>query len=93
MPDLPTIDESGVPNFELTFWQAASLPKNTPIAIVQEWEAAIKKVLKDQEVQTRFREQGYEARGSTSDQLADFMQREAAKWAKVIADANIHIDH
>lgn len=90
LPDLPTIEESGVPGVEFTLWQVLLLPKGAPAPVVQHWLAASRTSLQDKDVQQRLAEQGFETVKDPSPQrLADLMQRDYAKWAKVIADAGI----
>lgn len=89
LPNLPTIQESGVANFDIGFWQAASLPKGTPAPVVQLWQASLSKVLADREVQAQLAEQGFQLQSSTPAQLSEFMEKEAAMWGKAISDAHI----
>lgn len=88
-PNLPTIDESGVPNFESTPWQCFLLPKGAQASLVQQWLEATKKALADKEVHKQLTAQGFEPLGSSPEELAAFMERESVKWGKVIADARI----
>jgi tripartite-type tricarboxylate transporter receptor subunit TctC len=93
LPNLPTIQASGVPGFEFTLWDVLLLPKDTPAPIVQQWLAAARKALSDKDVQRRLTEQGFQVVvDSSPQQLAELMQREFARWAKVIADAGIKSD-
>jgi tripartite-type tricarboxylate transporter receptor subunit TctC len=92
VPQLPSIHEGGVPDFEMNFWQSFYLPKGTPTAIRQEWYAAVKKAMEAKDLQARLTETGYELIGSTPEQLAELMQRESAKWGKLIAAAGIRPD-
>ena len=91
LPQLPTIRESGVPDYVVTFWQGMFLPKNTPAPIVARWVTELKKVLQDKDVQTRLIEQGFRVVGSSTAELIEVMQSDTARWGKVIADAGIQL--
>ena len=91
LPQLPTIRESGVPDYVCTFWQAMFLPKNTPAPIVERWGTELKKVLQDKEIQARLIEQGFRVVGSSTAELVEIMQRDTTRWGKVIADAGIQV--
>jgi len=92
LPDLPTLHESGVANFEFSIWQGLLLPRGTPQPIVDQWLRATKTALADKELQARLAAQGFQTVGSSSEELARLMDRESAKWGKVIADARIKAD-
>jgi tripartite-type tricarboxylate transporter receptor subunit TctC len=90
LPNLPTIQASGVPGFEFTLWQAILLPKGTPAPVVQQWVTAAREALSDPQVQRQMTGQGFQVVvDSSPQQLAELIQREFARWAKVIADAGI----
>ena len=66
MPDLPTLDEAGVPGYEYTSWNAFFAPRETPRAIVNQVHAVIQKVLADVELRQQFANQGLYPLGSES---------------------------
>jgi tripartite-type tricarboxylate transporter receptor subunit TctC len=74
-------------------WQALFLPKNAPAPIVQFWLNAAKKALADKEFQARVADQGFEISSSSPEQLGDFIRRDAARWAKLVADIGIKGDN
>jgi tripartite-type tricarboxylate transporter receptor subunit TctC len=91
-PDIPTIAESGLPDFEATSWWAVFAPPKTPPDIVAKLNAAIKQALTDPKLLATFSDMGLEASPSTPDELAKLLVDERAKWQKVIADNNIAIN-
>jgi len=94
LPNLPTVQAAGnLPDFEFILWQALFLPKNAPAHVVQFWLNATKTALADKEFQTRSAEQGFEIVPSTPEYLGDFMRRDAARWAKLVADVGIRVDN
>ena len=89
VPDLPTIDEGGIPGFEVTPWSGYMFPVRVPRAIVMRLNAEINKALLTQNVQEKFLSVGYTVGGGTPEQFAEFNRRETEKWGKVIRAAGI----
>lgn len=91
-PDVPTIDESGLPGFNVTTWDSFVAPAGTPQAAIVRINAETVKVLRTPEVRELVHNIGYEPIGSTPQELAEFIRSETVIWAKVIKDANIRAD-
>jgi tripartite-type tricarboxylate transporter receptor subunit TctC len=91
-PDIPTIAESGLPDFEATSWWAVFAPPKTPPDIVAKLNAAIKQTLTDPKLLATFGDMGLEAWSSTPAELAKLLVDERTKWQKVIADNNIAVN-
>lgn len=92
LPDVPTLAESGVPGFEYDIWYAMFAPARTPPAVVNTVNQALQAALKDPEVVRQLTEQGAEPSPSTPQELADYIQRDMARWAKVIKERRLKID-
>ena len=92
LPNVPTFAESGLPSMQAVTWFGVVAPEGTPQKTVQALQTAIADVLKQQEVRQKFAEQGAEAVGNRSDEMAKFISSEAARWSKVIREANVTID-
>jgi tripartite-type tricarboxylate transporter receptor subunit TctC len=92
MPDIPTCAESGMPGLVAVNWWGVLLPAGTPKAIVQKFHADIVKVMKDADLKERFAQLGVDAVSSTPEEFSVFMRAEAAKYAKLIKEADIKID-
>jgi tripartite-type tricarboxylate transporter receptor subunit TctC len=92
MPDLPTCAESGMPGLVAVNWWGVLLPAGTPKSIVQKFHADIVKVMKDPDLKERFAQLGVDAVSSSPEEFSAFMRAEAAKYAKLIKDADIKID-
>lgn len=92
LPDVPTVAESGVPDFELVTWYAAVVPAGTPDAIIEKLNAAFNDALQDKEIAQRLGEMGFQIGGGTPEELATLMATEADKWGAVVRDANITLD-
>ena len=84
-PTLPTMMESGVPNFQMSSWQAVYAPKGTPKAVVQRLNAEIVKILQMPDVKEKLGTSlGMEIVGSTPDELAGHMAKEIPRWAELV---------
>jgi tripartite-type tricarboxylate transporter receptor subunit TctC len=89
VPDIPTIDESGLPGFESWNWFGIFGPANTPRPIVERLNAEMNRILADPAVRERFYGLGFEVTGGTPSEFTAVMQSESARWSKVIRDANV----
>lgn len=84
-PNLPTMMESGVPNFQMSSWQAVYAPKGTPKAVVQRLNAEIVKILRLPDVKEKLGASlGMEIVGSTPEELAAHMAKEIPRWAELV---------
>jgi tripartite-type tricarboxylate transporter receptor subunit TctC len=92
MPDIPTLDESGLKGFQADAWNGLSAPARTPMEIVQKINADVARVLQMPDVVERFRNEGAEPAPMSSSQFRAFVREEIAKWAKVIKFAGIGPD-
>ena len=92
MPNLPTVDESGIKGFDGSSWQSVVMPANTPREITAKVYQELAAMLKSQEVRDRFLAQGALASGMTPEQFTSFAKLEMDKWAKVAKFANIRLD-
>jgi tripartite-type tricarboxylate transporter receptor subunit TctC len=91
-PDIPTVDEAGLPGFYFAFWQALWVPKGTPKEIVGKLNAAVVETLADPNVRQRFAEQGQDIPAreqQTPAALAAFHHAEIEKWWPIVKAANI----
>jgi tripartite-type tricarboxylate transporter receptor subunit TctC len=91
-PDVPTMQESGISDFEVDSWYAMFVPAKTPRAIVDRLNAALNTVLNEPEIRERLLAQGSEAVGGTPEQLGAVVNAELPKWAKLVKDAGIKAD-
>jgi tripartite-type tricarboxylate transporter receptor subunit TctC len=92
LPDVPTLDESGLKGYQIVGWNGLFLPGGTPPAIVDKLQAEVAKALAAPDVKERLAKMGFEGVGDTPPHFAAFVQAEIAKWAKVVRDANIKVE-
>lgn len=83
-PDVPTMEEAGVPGFDISNWFAYFVPAGTPPAVVDRLAAEINRALKLPDVRERLAGAGAEAAGTTPDELAKFVRAESDKFARLI---------
>jgi tripartite-type tricarboxylate transporter receptor subunit TctC len=88
-PDVPTIQEGGVPDFEVDSWYAMFVPAKTPKAVIDKLNRALNTTLQDPEIREKLLAQGSEAVGGTPEALGQTVNMELVKWAKLAKDASI----
>jgi tripartite-type tricarboxylate transporter receptor subunit TctC len=95
MKELPTLAESGLPNFEVTVWHGLYAPKGTPKPIVDTLAGALQTALKDPNVKTRFADLGTEPvadKRATPEALRAHVKAEIERWSPIIAKAGVYAD-
>ena len=88
-PELPTIAESGVPDYVVSTWSGLIAPSRVSNAILTKLNAESNKALASAAVKEKFGVMGNEPMGGTAEAFAALIKRDAAKWATVIKDAGI----
>jgi tripartite-type tricarboxylate transporter receptor subunit TctC len=92
MPEVPTVDESGVPGYEATIWLGLMAPKGTPAAVVQRLNEAVTKIVGQSELQQAWAKQGAMPLVMNPAAFDKYVQDDIAKWARVIQTAHIKAD-
>jgi tripartite-type tricarboxylate transporter receptor subunit TctC len=93
MPDLPTLQEQGLPGFECYTWNVFLAPTGTPKPIIDKLNAAINKSLADPAVSSALEKAGIDPTpGSTPETTGEFVRAELAKWAPIIKASGAQID-
>ena len=92
LPDVPTLDESGLKGFEASLWLAVVAPAKTPAAIVERMNAEVKAVLADPDVVEALKRQGIAATPSTPDELRARIEHDVAKWKKLAQETGITME-
>lgn len=91
-PEVPTIAEAGVAGYVVDSWQGVFVPRKTPPEIVNKMSADIVAALANPTVVQLLAQSAYAAKGSSPDELRDFLKADADKWNTVIKTANLKID-
>lgn len=92
LPDVPTLDESGVPGYESEIWLGLCAPAATPAPIIQQINAAVHKILAMPDVVTRLNGQGMEALNSSPEQMRQRAANDLIRWTKIIKTAGIKVE-
>ena len=89
LPDLPTLDETVIPNFDVNTWFGFAVPTGTPNEIIVKLNQEINKALDSNDAQKKLIALGIETAGGTPNQLKVFLKEDLKKWANVAKIANI----
>jgi tripartite-type tricarboxylate transporter receptor subunit TctC len=92
MPDLPTLQESGVAGYEFDSWYGLLAPRDTPEAVVARVHRAVVEALQKKELQTRLATEAAEPVGSTPKEFAAFLARESDKYARLVKQLGLKAD-
>ena len=88
-PNVPTMQEAGVPDFEVDSWYAMFVPSKTPPAVIDKLNRALNTVIANPDIREKLLAQGAEGVGGTADALGKTVALELPKWAKLVKEANI----
>ena len=92
MPEIPTVNESGVPGFDMGTWWGLVAPAAVSKDVVARLYAETTKVLKLPDVREKLGNVGAEPGGNTPDQFGAFIRAEGKKYARIVKEANIKIE-
>ena len=95
LPDVPTMTEAGMPNFNISVWHAMYAPKGTPKPVIDKLSKALQEVLKDANLKQRFADLGSEPVAqnlATPDALRAHLKAEIDKWGPIIKKAGVFAD-
>jgi tripartite-type tricarboxylate transporter receptor subunit TctC len=92
LPDVPTVAEAGLPDFDVTTWYGVLAPAGTPQPIIARLNAEIVKVMHSPEMGERLAAMATEPVTSTPEGFADLIRREIVKWGKVVRAAGLKAD-
>jgi tripartite-type tricarboxylate transporter receptor subunit TctC len=89
-PEVPTLDESGLPNFNVTPWTGLFAPKGTPVEIVKKLNTEINKIFADPEFKQKIILIGQDPVAmNTSEAFADFVRSEIERWREMVNKAGL----
>jgi tripartite-type tricarboxylate transporter receptor subunit TctC len=92
LPEVPTLAESGLPDYEMTLWTGLMAPAGTPPDLVAQLHRETTQVLAQPEVKEAIGRQGGEINTGGPEQFAALIKADLAKWKRVVRDADIKID-
>lgn len=91
-PNIPTISESGLPDFDVVVWLGVMAPAGTPKPIVEKLNAVFVKALKDDDIKARMSEVDMRVFASSPEEFGAFIKRERAKWAPIVAASGARVE-
>lgn len=92
MPNVPTIQASGLPGYDMSFWYGLLAPAGTPDASVKKIHEDVMAVMQSPEVRGKLEGLGIDLSNMSTQQFKDYMRAEAPKWAKVVKDSGAKLD-
>jgi tripartite-type tricarboxylate transporter receptor subunit TctC len=92
LPDVPTVAEAGLPDFDVTTWYGVLAPAGTPRPIISQLNQALVKIMHSPELKDRLAAIGTDPLTSTPEEFADYIKREIAKWGDVVRKTNLKAD-
>ena len=92
LPDVPTLQEAGVPGYEASVWLALTAPAGTPRDIVIKLNSEINKLMSTPETRKAMYDAGVEVSTSTPEAMTDYMALEMVRWGKIVKEIGIKLD-
>jgi len=92
LPEIPTVDEAGVPGYQVAVWFGVVAPAATPKDVIARLNAEINRVIALPDVKERFSQSGIEIVGGAPDVFDRHIREQVATWGRVVKDANIRVD-
>lgn len=92
LPTLPNFGEAGLKGYEAALWYCLLAPAQTPKPVIARLNAALNQVLKTPKVAELLAKQGFETATSTPDELKTVMQRDLARWDRVVVEHQIKVE-
>jgi len=93
IPDVPTLTELGLSDFDVTTWYAVFVPKGTPKEITERLHQEVVKALQQPDIKAIWEQQGAVAGGQSPAEAAKFVHSEVDRWGKVVREAKLKIDN
>jgi len=92
LPELPTMQEAGVPGYEATAWFGIVVPRGTPRDAIARINGEVNKALAQADVKEKLAQQGALARSWTPEEFGSFIHNEVVKWAKVVKASGAKVE-
>jgi tripartite-type tricarboxylate transporter receptor subunit TctC len=92
VPDIPTVNEAGVPGYSAATWYGMAAPAGTPRAIIDRLNSDFRKILDEPEIKAQLLAQTIEASPSTPEEFGEFIRADMAKWQTVVKASGAKID-
>ena len=91
-PDIPTVHESGLPNYDVTNWHGLMAPRGTPRPIVDKINADVTRIISQKDMEENLMSDGVSPSGGSPELFSQILAKEIALWKKVAAQAKVRVD-
>src|SRR5262249_15200075 len=91
-PELPTVEEQGIPGFEVISWTGLAGPAKLPAPVVDRLNADLRRAIAVPDVKSRLESMGGDPRGTTPADMRALVAGQSATWSRLAKEANISID-
>jgi len=91
-PDIPTVHESGLPNYDVTNWHGLMAPRGTPRPIVDKINADVTRIISQKDMEEKLMSDGVSPSGGSPELFSQILAKEIALWKKVAAQAKVRVD-
>jgi tripartite-type tricarboxylate transporter receptor subunit TctC len=92
LPQVPTMVESGLPDFEISGWFGIAAPAGTPRPVIERLGAELQRVMQLPEIRERLLAQGIEPVGNAPAEFSRQVRSELAKWARIVKESGARVD-
>ena len=92
LPDTPTFGDAGIANYEAALWYSLLVPAKTPAPVIAALNAALVQVLAQPQLKQQLAKQGFETRSSSPAELKAIIEKDLARWERVVKDNRIRIE-
>lgn len=92
LPDVPTFNETVMPNFEMSAWQGVLAPVGTPQAAIERLNAEVNRAVQSADVRARLANQGAEPLGGTVAEYAAYLKSEITRFSRIVKDAGVKLE-
>lgn len=92
LPDLPTVSEATVPDFQFSLWGGVFAPAQTPVAVVASLNATLNAILAEPAIKSRLEDDGAAVRPNTPQEFSAFVRGEAAKYQRLVQATGVRVD-
>lgn len=92
LPDLPSMQESGVRDYDVYSWMGLMVPASTPAAIVERLKKELQEAMASPQVLAAFEERGILPAATSEQEFARLLKEETAQWAEIVRSAKIQLD-
>jgi len=92
MPEVPTIDATGLPGYDMSFWYGLLAPIGTPDVTIKKIHTDVMEVIQSPDVRSKLEGLGIDLSNMSTQQFKDYMRAEAPIWAKVVKDSGAKLD-